>query len=118
MAASFRDLAIFAGILTAVAAISGCTGVNVGGVVFTGENLTVSIENTGIPADAFVQVTASRLSAFSQEEYLYIAESVHLESGTNRIVVPAKLPPGSYKLYIYVIQNGERKSAVIRDIRV
>ena len=38
--------------------------------------------------------------------------------GTNSIVVPANLPAGNYKLYIYLIQDGERKSAVIRDIGV
>ena len=118
MAALFRDMVIFVGILAVVAAMSGCIAMNVGDAGYSGENLTFTLENSGAPADAFVQVTAYRLSAFSQEEYLYNAKPVTLETGTNHIAVPAKLPAGNYKLYIYVIQNGERKAAVIRDIGV
>ena len=43
-------------------------------------------------------------------------------SPCSRVRIPHSFPehwnPGQYKLYIYLIQNGERKAAVIRDIVV
>ena len=116
MAALLRDLVIFAGILAAVATISGCTTMKIGDAGYNGENITFTLDNSGTPSEAFVQVTAYNVSAFTQQEYLYVTKPVSLGAGTNRIAVPAKLPAGSYKLYIYVIQDGERKAAVIRDI--
>ena len=118
MAAQFRYLVFFAGILATIAVISGCISLNIGSVGYSGENLTFTLENTGDSANAFVQVTAYHLSAFSQEEYLYVTEPVALVPGTNRITIPVKLPSGNYKLYIYIIQDGERKAAGIRDIGV
>jgi hypothetical protein len=107
-----------AGVLAAVTVMSGCTVLNVGDVVYSGENLSLILGNEGGPSDAFVQVTVYRLSGFSQDEYLVVSQPVTLNAGQNTITIPAELPAGNYKLYIYVIQNGVRKTAVIRDIRV
>jgi hypothetical protein len=43
---------------------------------------------------------------------------VKLETGDNTVLIPAPLAPGNYKLKMYLIQNDERKTAVIRDIVV
>jgi hypothetical protein len=43
---------------------------------------------------------------------------VKLASGENSVRIPVTLRPGTYKLNIYLIQEGERKTAVIRDIVV
>jgi len=41
-----------------------------------------------------------------------------LHQGETIAVIPGTLEPGQYKLYIYLIQNGERRTATIRDIVV
>jgi hypothetical protein len=43
---------------------------------------------------------------------------VRLNNGDNNVFIPLMLKPGTYKLNIYLIQDGERKTAVIRDIVV
>jgi hypothetical protein len=43
---------------------------------------------------------------------------VKLKNGENTVKIPVSLQPGTYKLNIYLIQEGERKTAVIRDIVV
>ena len=44
--------------------------------------------------------------------------SAKLNTGDNTVLIPVVLAPGNYKLKMYLIQNGERKTAVIRDIVV
>jgi hypothetical protein len=111
-------LVVIAGVFAAAIVTSGCIALNVGDAVYSGENLTIALENAGGPSDAFVQVTAYRLSGFNQEEYLIVSRPVTLNAGQNSITIPAELPAGNYKLYIYIIQDGVRKTAVIRDIGV
>ena len=118
MAARFRNLVILAGVLAAITILCGCIAVNVGEAGYAGENLTVRVENAGAPSDAFIQVTVFRLSGFSQDEYLVVSRAVTLRTGPNTVFLPADLPTGNYKIYIYVIQEGARKTAVIRDIEV
>jgi hypothetical protein len=43
---------------------------------------------------------------------------VMLNTGDNNVFIPLSLKPGKYKLNMYLIQDGERKTAVIRDIVV
>jgi hypothetical protein len=43
---------------------------------------------------------------------------VNLKTGENRIFIPGNLKSGAYKLYVYIILNGDRQTAVIRDIVV
>ena len=118
MASPLRNLVILAGVIAAFIVLSGCTAINAGYTGYSGDNFTISLENAGAPSEAYVQVTAYQLSGLSQEEYLVVSRPVSLVTGPNRIEIPAKLPAGNYKLYTYVIQNGERKTAVIRDIGV
>ena len=117
MASPFQ-LVVIGGIFVAFIVMCGCVALNVGDAVYSPGDLSIALENTGDPSDAFVQVTAYRLSGFSQEEYLVVSRPVTLVPGQNTIIVPIDLPTGKYKLYIYVIHNGIRKTAVIRDIDV
>jgi hypothetical protein len=96
----------------------GCVSSSVGNVSYTNNGLTTTIENTGQPADAFVQVTIYTVNGLSQEEYTVLMSGVKLKSGINSVHIPVTLNPGTYKLKIYLIQDGERKTAVIRDIVV
>ncbi len=108
MAARFRHLIIFTGILAAVTVLSGCLAVNVGDAGYADENLTIAVENTGAPSGAFVQVTVFRLSDFSQNEYLVVSREVSLIIGSNRIILPAKLTAGNYRA-VHLCHSGWRQ---------
>jgi hypothetical protein len=98
--------------------LCGCVSSSIGEVGYTGANITARINNPGEPSDAFVQVTLYRVSGLSQQEHSVIMAAARLETGDNAVLIPAPLAPGNYKLKMYLIQNGERKTAVIRDIVV
>ena len=74
-------------------------------------------ENAG-PSDGYMQVTVYRIQDLRQQEFTVIEGPVTLNEGESIISFPAQIGPGQYKLYVYLIQNGERKTAVIRDIVV
>jgi hypothetical protein len=98
--------------------LSGCVSSSVGDVRYSDGGLSATISNPGQPADAFVQVTVYQVDGLSQSEYKVVMHSVNLKTGENTVIVPLPLKPGTYKLNIYLIQEGERKTAVIRDIVV
>lgn len=98
--------------------LCGCVSSSVGTISYTNSGLQTTIENAGQPADAFVQVTIYKVNGLSQEEYTVLMTGVKLKSGNNTVIIPVTLDPGTYKLKIYLIQDGERKTAVIRDIVV
>jgi hypothetical protein len=97
---------------------SGCVSSSVGDVTYADGGLTASISNPGQPADAFVQTTVYQVDGLSQSEYTVVMTGVKLKNGENTVKIPVFLKPGTYKLNIYLIQEGERKTAVIRDIVV
>jgi hypothetical protein len=118
MPARFRSILILAVILAGAIVASGCTEIAVGDVGYEAGTISVPVVNDGSPSDVFVQLTVYRIEGFTQEEYLVIMREVSLGSGREVLAVQSELPPGTYKIYIYIIQDGTRKAAVIRDIRV
>jgi hypothetical protein len=98
--------------------LCGCVSSSIGDVGYSGDNITASINNPGDPSDAFMQVTIYRIDGLSQLEHSVVFASAKLKTGDNIVQIPAPLDPGTYKLKMYLIQNGERKTAVIRDIVV
>jgi hypothetical protein len=98
--------------------LCGCVSSSVGDVTYKNGGLTAAISNPGQPADAFVQVTVYKVDGLSQSEYTVVMTGVKLKNGENTVMIPVSLEPGAYKLNIYLIQEGERKTAVIRDIVV
>jgi hypothetical protein len=98
--------------------LCGCVSSSVGDVRYSDGGLTAIISNPGQPADAFVQVTVYQVNGLSQSEYTVVMNGVKLMNGENTVKIPVSLKPGTYKLNIYLIQEGERKTAVIRDIVV
>ncbi|MCK9592202.1 MAG: hypothetical protein M0Q91_09375 [Methanoregula sp.] len=96
----------------------GCVSSSVGDIIYTNGSLAATINNPGQPVDAFVQVTVYQVDGLSQQEYTVVMAGVKLASGENSVRIPVTLRPGTYKLNIYLIQEGERKTAVIRDIVV
>jgi len=98
--------------------LCGCISSSIGEVGYSGDNITAGISNPNEPSDAFVQVTIYRVTGLSQQEHSVVMTGVKLETGDNTVRIPVALAPGNYKLKMYLIQNGERKTAVIRDIVV
>jgi len=111
-------VAVLVFVLAALAISAGCSTTTIGDVSYAAKNLTAIITSGGPPSDAYIQVTVYRTTGLSQQEYTVVSTPVSLTNGTNRVTVPADLEPGNYKLYVYLIRNGERSSAVIRDIGV
>lgn len=97
---------------------AGCMATTVGDARYANGSVVVGITQSGDPADVVVQVTAYRIANLTQEKYVTASAPASLARGENTVNVPVTLPPGSYKLYIYVLADGDRKTAVIRDIGV
>lgn len=95
-----------------------CISTTFGTVAYSGSGLTLSISHEGAPSDGYVQVTVYRISNNQQEETGTFYAPLNLKEGENSVFIPATLGPGQYKLYFYLIQDGERKAATIRDIAV
>ncbi|MBP2145616.1 hypothetical protein J2129_001070 [Methanofollis sp. W23] len=104
--------------LCILALTAGCTGTGFGEVDYADGALQVKVDNPSGPLEATFQVTISRTSTFEQEEVETIVRSVDLQDGTNTFSYPVALEPGSYKLYLYLLEGDERTAAVIRDIQV
>jgi hypothetical protein len=97
---------------------AGCISTTVGDASYRNETVFITITNPAGPADAYVQVTVNQVNNLHQEEVAVFGAPVNLTQGENMVSVPGQIGPGQYKLYVYVLQNGERKTAVIRDITV
>ncbi|MCX6683671.1 MAG: hypothetical protein NTZ37_02935 [Methanoregula sp.] len=98
--------------------LSGCISAQVGDARYHNDGISVNL-NTGTSIqDAFIQVTIYQIKDLQQQEYLVVTSPVNLKPGENTVFFPARLEPGTYKLRIYLIYDGERKTAVIRDIVV
>jgi hypothetical protein len=97
---------------------AGCTSVAIGDVAYHNSSIIFPVTCTGEPSDAFVQVTVFTTQNFEQRELTTLQEPVRLLPGNNEVAVPANLPPGTYKLYLYVLRPGERETATIRDLVV
>jgi hypothetical protein len=105
-------------ILVLFSAAGGCVSSSIGSVSYADNGIATTITNPGQPTNAFVQVTVFQVTGLSQQEQSYVMHPVRLENGDNKVFIPLMLKPGNYKLNMYLIQDGERKTAVIRDIAV
>jgi hypothetical protein len=118
MAAPWQVIAAGLAFLTFFSVFCGCVSSSIGDVSYTNGGLASTISNSGQPTDAFVQVTVYQVTGLSQQEQFFVMHPVKLTSGDNNVFIPLILKPGTYKLNIYLIVDGERKTAVIRDIVV
>jgi len=106
------------GILLVALLFTGCTTVGIGNAGYANGTISLAVTNDGGPSEGFVQVTVYEIKNNLQEETNVFFAPLTLQQGENTAFIPAKLEPGQYKLYFYLIQNGERKAAAIRDIVV
>jgi hypothetical protein len=95
---------------------AGCASLAVSDVTATRDNLTVHVTNSGDPVAAGVQVRIYQIRNMAQEELTNTGVPVTLARGENSVSIPIRLEPGTYKLYVYVTINSERKTASIKDI--
>ncbi|MDG6256406.1 MAG: hypothetical protein QCH35_02290 [Methanomicrobiaceae archaeon] len=98
--------------------IAGCLSYSFGAVAYDGEELHVQVFNTGEPREVVVQATIFRTEQFSQTEVYRKAEYKFLEQGENEYRIPIDLEPGTYKIYLYVMIDGDRAATEIRDIEI
>ncbi|MDD1701412.1 MAG: hypothetical protein LUQ31_00340 [Methanoregula sp.] len=110
-------LLVFLGLILIVAA-AGCITYSIGNVAYRPGNLSVVVTNTGDPIEAGIEVRIYTIDGFAQREYITTGTPVSLKNGENLINIPVNLTPGQYKLYVYLTKNGQRETAVIRDIGV
>lgn len=94
----------------------GCTTTSVGDVTYTNQTMEIDITHAGEPMEAHVQVTVYRLANLMQEQQEILGAPVTLVPGRNALSIPIRLEPGPYKLFVYIVKDGDRKTAVIRDI--
>ena len=97
---------------------AGCTSLAIGDVTQTNEGMKVHVTNPGDPIHAGVQVRVFSVHNLAQQELTNTGVTVTLDQGENVVTVPVRLERGTYKLYVYVTMNGERKTASIKDIVV
>jgi hypothetical protein len=109
---------LFGFFLVLLLVAAGCTTLSVGNVSYGNGNLTVAVAGPGTPVDVGVQVTVYALDEFSQAGLVTTSTTATLTGSENTVTIPVQLAPGRYKIYVYITQNGERQTAVIRDIAV
>ncbi len=107
-------LALFVLIVLSV----GCTSLAIGDVNYRNQGLLVHVSNSGDPVDAGIQVRVYELKNLNQRELTVVGFPVSVRRGENDFVVPIRLAPGTYKLYMYLTVNSERRTAGIKDIVV
>ena len=97
---------------------AGCTSLAIGDVTPTDQGMKVHVTNSGDPITAGIQVRVFRIHELTQQELTNTGVTATLNQGENVVNVPVRVEPGTYKLYVYVTMNGERKTATIKDIVV
>ena len=105
-------------LLALIVVSAGCLSYSIGAVSYDGNAVHVSVNNKGEVRDAAMQITVFDLSDFKQVEVDKIVRSVHLDAGANDVPFDIALGPGPYRLYIYMMQDGERLGCVIEDLEV
>ena len=105
-------------LLVVCSAFSACVSLGLGNVRYDGSTLHVRASNSGNARDAAIQVTVFQVRALSQTEVVTRTVPITLLPGDHEYTVPLALPAGSYKLYLYLIMDNDRKASVIRDITV
>lgn len=118
MSARCNPVLVCFGILFVALLFSGCTTIDISEAGYTNNTVSLTITNAGGPSEGYVQVTVYEIKNNQQEESDVFYAPLALHQGENTVLIPGTLKPGQYKLYIYLIQNGERKAATIRDIVV
>ncbi|ABS56093.1 hypothetical protein Mboo_1576 [Methanoregula boonei 6A8] len=106
------------GFLLLLLCAAGCTSLSIGTVSYANNNLSIGVTGPQSPQEIGVQVTVYGVSDLSQHELFTTGTTTTLDGTGQTVTIPADLAPGTYKIYVYLIANGNREAAVIRDITV
>ena len=118
MSVQSHVLLIVSGMVFCFVFSAACVSTTIGDVAYSGDGITLTLTHEGEPSEGFVQVTVYGIKNNQQEETEVLYAPLSLKRGENTAFIPVTLEPGQYKLYIYLIQDGERKAATIRDLVV
>ncbi len=118
-----RRMSRYVGFLILIIAVltgaAGCLSTTFGDVAYSGDALKVHVENTGRSVEnAVLQVTIMEVGTLEQHEAFSEARYVSLDKGKNEYTIQVSLKPGSYRLFLTVFVDGERRASVIRDLEV
>jgi len=105
-------------IVAALTGAAGCLSTAIGDVRYDGGTLHIPVKNAGEPVDAVLQVAVSEVSMFEQHEIARDAWYIVLDPGSNEYTVPIDLGPGTYKLFIQIFADNDRRASVIRSLEV
>lgn len=97
---------------------SGCIGGFFRDVTCDGNEIVATGDWNGGPTEGVFQVIIFRLEGITQNEVASKTLLVDLSQGENRIVMPVDLEPGSYKFFVYLFVDGERKAGIIREFTI
>jgi hypothetical protein len=99
--------------------LAGCLQSSLGDVRYDGEQLHIKATNDGATAQATLQVTVAQVRDLGQTEIIRDATFIQFEQGQREYLFPVgHLEPGTYKLYIYITVDGDRRVSEIRDLTV
>lgn len=101
-----------------VTLLSGCMTTGFGTISYTPGALHLNVSGAENRTDAVLQVTIFALQDLQQQEIYKHADYVSVMKGENSYTESVTLPPGSYRVYLYLTYGNERKAAVIRDLKV
>lgn len=97
---------------------AGCTGGFFREVTCDGKEIVATGDWSGEPVEGVFQVIIFRLEGLSQNEVASKTLWVDLCTGENTFIMPVDLEPGSYKFFIYLFVDGDRKAGIIREFTI
>jgi hypothetical protein len=114
-----KTVLLLAFLLAILALSPGCLSTaSIGPAVYDGSSLNVQVTNSAGARDAALQVNVFRFQDFRQVEVTKEILPVRLEPGTGTYSIPLSLDDGSFRLYLYVLIDNDRRAGAIRDITV
>ena len=114
-----REYVIMGIILCLCGAIAGCTSAAIGTISYDPSGkLLIHATNDEGDTQAVLQITIYQIQNFTQTEILKKADFVKFNTGSNDYIIPVHLESGTYKIYIYIIVDGDSKARVVRDLVV
>jgi hypothetical protein len=114
----YGSILVLLAILFAASSIPGCMEGTIGSVRYEGTTLVVPVTYSGSPSPGLIQVTVNSVHGLSQAEQGRYFKTFSLGGGSQEIGIPLELPPGRYKIYVYLTADSRREAGVIYDLVV
>ncbi|PKL57736.1 MAG: hypothetical protein CVV34_05965 [Methanomicrobiales archaeon HGW-Methanomicrobiales-5] len=95
-----------------------CISATIGDMRYEENQISVAIENPSPASETTLQVTILRIFDLRQQEIATAGNTTTINKGKTTIILPGHPERGTDKHTVNLLQNGEQKTAVIRDIVV